>query len=114
MTCGVIEEKTLAALNEHLVEAKVGMQLVNCVPNEFEIHEVYSVLDPAAYVVRSLALFLRNQDPRRLKLCANEKCRWAFQDNSRNHSKRWCSSSACGNLTKVRAFRQWTKERSRR
>lgn len=41
----------------------------------------------------------------RVKLCANPLCRWAFYDESRNRSRRWCDSSECGNVMKARAFR---------
>jgi predicted RNA-binding Zn ribbon-like protein len=42
----------------------------------------------------------------RLKICPADDCRWAFYDHSRNHSRRWCSMSACGNRAKVRSYRQ--------
>jgi len=39
----------------------------------------------------------------RLKACRN--CRWAFFDESKNRSARWCSMSLCGNRLKTRAYR---------
>ena len=33
----------------------------------------------------------------RLKACAEDGCRWAFYDASRNQSGRWCSMAVCGN-----------------
>ncbi|MBU8818937.1 CGNR zinc finger domain-containing protein [Mycolicibacterium goodii] len=41
----------------------------------------------------------------RLKACANEECRWAFYDRSRNHGGSWCTMSVCGNKLKNRHFR---------
>jgi predicted RNA-binding Zn ribbon-like protein len=41
----------------------------------------------------------------RLKVCANDECRWAFYDRSRNHGGTWCDMSACGNKLKNREFR---------
>ena len=41
----------------------------------------------------------------RLKVCANDECRWAFYDRSRNHGGMWCEMSACGNKLKNRQFR---------
>jgi predicted RNA-binding Zn ribbon-like protein len=41
----------------------------------------------------------------RLKVCANDECRWAFYDRSRNHGGTWCEMSACGNRLKNREFR---------
>jgi predicted RNA-binding Zn ribbon-like protein len=42
----------------------------------------------------------------RLKLCANEGCRLAFFDSSKNRSGRWCSMTRCGNRMKGRAYRE--------
>jgi predicted RNA-binding Zn ribbon-like protein len=42
----------------------------------------------------------------RLKACPREECEWAFYDNSKNRSGRWCSMEACGNIEKARAFRE--------
>jgi predicted RNA-binding Zn ribbon-like protein len=42
---------------------------------------------------------------RDLKACRADSCRWAFVDGARNHSRRWCSMSACGNREKARRFR---------
>lgn len=41
----------------------------------------------------------------RVKACRAEDCRWAFYDRSRNRSGVWCDMAACGNRTKVRAYR---------
>jgi predicted RNA-binding Zn ribbon-like protein len=40
----------------------------------------------------------------RLKTCRN--CRWAFFDESKNRSARWCSMALCGNRLKTRAYRR--------
>jgi predicted RNA-binding Zn ribbon-like protein len=44
----------------------------------------------------------------RLKVCAEDSCRWAFYDQSRNRSRSWCSMAVCGNRNKARAFRSRT------
>jgi predicted RNA-binding Zn ribbon-like protein len=41
----------------------------------------------------------------RLKVCPDDGCAWAFYDESRNRSRRWCSMNVCGNRHKVRAYR---------
>ncbi|BDV29610.1 CGNR zinc finger domain-containing protein [Microbacterium terricola] len=38
----------------------------------------------------------------RLKACARDTCRWAYWDDSRNGSARWCSMAGCGNYVKMR------------
>ena len=40
-----------------------------------------------------------------LKACANDECRWAFYDRSRNHGGTWCDMASCGNKLKNRDFR---------
>lgn len=54
------------------------------------------VLAPVLWSAADLALAVR-----RLRLCANDKCRWLFVDDSKGGSRRWCSMSTCGNRAKV-------------
>jgi predicted RNA-binding Zn ribbon-like protein len=42
----------------------------------------------------------------RLKVCRNDRCRWAFYDTSRNRSGVWCSMAICGNRQKGRVYRR--------
>ena len=41
----------------------------------------------------------------RMKACAHDPCAWAFYDQSKNRSKRWCRMETCGNIEKARAHR---------
>jgi predicted RNA-binding Zn ribbon-like protein len=41
----------------------------------------------------------------RLRICANEDCRWAFEDTSRSGRRRWCDMTTCGNVAKARRHR---------
>ena len=41
----------------------------------------------------------------RVKACPKSSCQWAFYDQSRNRSRRWCSMEVCGNQEKTRSFR---------
>jgi predicted RNA-binding Zn ribbon-like protein len=60
----------------------------------------------AAAAALSLARLLAEGEPERLKLCANPACRWAYYDDSRNRRRRWCDATTCGNLMKVRRYRE--------
>ena len=42
----------------------------------------------------------------RLKVCADDGCRWAFYDHSRNRSRSWCNMASCGNRAKARSYRR--------
>ena len=46
----------------------------------------------------------------RAKVCPKDSCRWAFYDQSRNRSRRWCAMDVCGNREKTRAFRERQQE----
>lgn len=43
---------------------------------------------------------------KRLKVCADDECAWAYYDVSRNVSRSWCSMKGCGNKAKARRHRQ--------
>ncbi|NUS45937.1 MAG: CGNR zinc finger domain-containing protein [Mycobacteriaceae bacterium] len=42
----------------------------------------------------------------RIRVCAAEDCGLLFVDTSRPGHRRWCSMQRCGNLAKVRKYRQ--------
>lgn len=42
---------------------------------------------------------------RRLKICSNDACQWAFYDKSRARTGKWCSMQICGNRAKQQAWR---------
>jgi predicted RNA-binding Zn ribbon-like protein len=42
----------------------------------------------------------------RLKACPADSCLWAFYDQSKNRSAKWCRMEACGNVEKARKYRQ--------
>lgn len=46
----------------------------------------------------------------RFRICANDGCRWVFEDTSRAGRRRWCDMSSCGNRAKVRRFRSRRRE----
>jgi predicted RNA-binding Zn ribbon-like protein len=45
---------------------------------------------------------LTSEEIHLVKVC--DGCRWLFMDRSRNHSRRWCTMSGCGNRAKARRF----------
>lgn len=49
---------------------------------------------------------------RRLKVCRNGGCRWAFYDTSRGGTGKWCSMAVCGNRRKARAWRERQRQAS--
>jgi predicted RNA-binding Zn ribbon-like protein len=54
-------------------------------------------------VVRSAADLLTSADLHKLGECADDRgCAYLFMDESRNHTRRWCSMESCGNRAKAR------------
>ena len=41
----------------------------------------------------------------RIRICANDTCRWLFYDESRAGRRRWCDMATCGNRAKARRHR---------
>lgn len=63
-------------------------------------------------VAASLAQTLADGLGSRIRICENNNCNWVFLDDTRNRSKRFCDDKMCGNLMKVRRFRERKKSES--
>ncbi len=65
--------------------------------------------DPAGIlwqIALSASELLTSGSLHKVKECAGEDCGWLFLDTSKNGSRQWCSMKDCGNLVKVRKFRE--------
>ena len=60
------------------------------------------------------AMLLGSDDVDQLKQCGGTACGWLFLDTTRNHSRHWCRMADCGNLAKVRRFRERHRRRRTR
>ncbi len=65
-------------------------------------------------VARSVADLLTDDTVEQLRECAGEGCSWLFLDRSRNHRRKWCSMSSCGNRAKARRHYARIKSTSER
>lgn len=61
------------------------------------------------HVSLAAAKLLTSNQLDRVKECPGENCGWLFLDTSRNGSRQWCDMKDCGNLAKVRRFREKKK-----
>lgn len=65
-------------------------------------------------IAASLADTLTGHDRERVKICANDGCRWAYYDVTKGRTRRWCNDRTCGNRDRVRRARAVAKRRSGR
>jgi predicted RNA-binding Zn ribbon-like protein len=74
--------------------------------SRYTFAQVGDRLDQArATIAGSLAQFLAEDTPSRLRTCANEGCRFLFIDRSPTGRRRWCDMRTCGNQAKVARHR---------
>ncbi|MFD0589121.1 CGNR zinc finger domain-containing protein [Paenibacillus sp. GCM10027627] len=86
-----------------LHEASVQMELI---PVNVSWENVLSE------VASSFAVTLQDGLVSRIRICGNSNCNWVFLDDTRNRSKKFCDDKLCGNLMKVRRFRERKKSDS--
>jgi len=76
----------------------------------YTLAQVGDRLDQArATIASSLAQFLADDAPSRLRVCANDGCRYLFIDRSPTGRRRWCDMRTCGNQAKVARHRARAK-----
>lgn len=100
-------DSDLLELNTILLAAPASLQLVRH-DTRYQLEQVPRRKDwkwVQAKIAASFAELLVIYEPRRLKVCENVHCRWIFYDESKSHSRRFCSSNKCANLVKMRRFR---------
>ena len=61
-----------------------------------------SAAQPLAHILDAVETARAGGSWNRLKACSRDSCRWAYWDDSRNRSGRWCSMAGCGNHIKMR------------
>jgi predicted RNA-binding Zn ribbon-like protein len=61
--------------------------------------------DALAGVCQPLVALVAAGDADRLRICANDGCRWVFHDTSPTGRRRWCSMASCGNRAKAARHR---------
>lgn len=62
---------------------------------------VPAVVNLLAPVIWSAGDLFAGERLPRVRLCANEKCRWLFLDDSKGGTRRWCAMRSCGNRAKA-------------
>jgi len=101
-----VPKAELMILNSYVQEAARHMSLVETngrfawrfddVGNEFDA--------PLWPIARSAAELLASDQLQFVRACASKTCAWLFLDASKNHRRRWCDMTKCGNRAKVNSF----------
>ncbi len=102
-----VAEADLATLNTRLRQttfiyqvARIGQSYqLTSVPAEQDWSQVQSE------IIVDFLMLLTEHDPQRLRICANQHCLYVFYDETRSHTRRFCSIDKCANLVKLRRFR---------
>jgi predicted RNA-binding Zn ribbon-like protein len=55
-------------------------------------------------IARSAADLLSSDQLAFVRACASKTCLWLFLDTSKNHRRRWCDMTKCGNRAKFQRF----------
>jgi predicted RNA-binding Zn ribbon-like protein len=101
-----VDAQALETVNA-ILRARSALELV---PDEGGValahRHVGDPLDDAlAAVAEPLVAVIAAGGIDRLRICANDGCRWVFQDSSRTGRRRWCSMASCGNRAKAARHR---------
>ncbi len=102
---GALREVNRALRAQYLIElvpAKDGVSLDHR-------HEGDPINGAMARLAEAVARELTQGDPRRMRICANDECRWVFRDYSPAGRRKWCDMSTCGNRAKAARHRERQK-----
>ncbi len=70
--------------------------------------------DAFARLAEPLVTEIASGRPERLRVCANDTCRWVFFDSSPAARRRWCSMDSCGNRAKAARHRARRRAETKR
>ena len=93
-------------LNQHVQEAAQHLALV-AGRRHFEWKfegDSYDLFAPLWPIARDAAELLASERLEFVRTCASKTCEWLFLDESKNHRRRWCDMTKCGNRAKVKRF----------
>ena len=75
-------------------------------------HEGDPISGAMARLSEAVTRELTGSNVRRLRVCANEECRWVFNDHSPAGRRKWCDMSSCGNRAKAARHRERQKQKA--
>lgn len=109
-----VPQASLMVLNGYVQSAARHTNLVES-DGKFELQFEPTTSDfdaPLWPIARSAAELLASDQLQYVRACASKTCEWLFLDESKNHRRRWCDMTKCGNRAKVQSFYKRTKKAS--
>lgn len=108
-----VSTQAVAAINEELAKPSGFTEIIKGDDGfekrfRFDLSEPSKLLQPLA---ESAADFLCYANFDLLRKCESASCVLYFYDTTKNHRRRWCSMSGCGNKAKAAAFYRRKKGR---
>lgn len=101
------EAEDVAALDREVLIARSHERLVGSPRFAWEWDAAPGAMDRMLWpVVLSAAALLTAPEVERVGQCPGDRCGWLFLDTSRSRRRRWCDMADCGNVAKVRRFRE--------
>lgn len=107
-----VPQATLDGIN-HVLRARVGSLELVRIKQGYETQFRPRFSEPAQLLVpiaESAAALLSDGDLTLVRKCQNPRCILYFYDTTKNHARRWCSMTACGNRAKVAAHYRRTRD----
>ena len=101
-----VPSAALIVFNQHVQQS---LQHLKLVPGKgrfewkFDMTE-HELLAPLWPIARDAAELLASDHLEYVRTCAAKTCEWLFLDESKNHRRRWCDMTKCGNRAKVKRF----------
>ena len=95
-------EPSIKAINQILKTNKVYSQIHNH-NGDIELVTIPTSpnYDPLVLIAKTAVELLTQKDLALIKNCGDPVCTLLFYDESKNHTRRWCSMNRCGNRAKA-------------
>lgn len=108
-----VSDSAIAAINEQLTKQSGFTELIRSEGAfekrfRFDLSEPSRLLHPIAESAADFFCYARFE---LLRKCESSSCVLYFYDTTKNHRRRWCSMSGCGNKAKAAAFYKRKKGR---
>jgi predicted RNA-binding Zn ribbon-like protein len=101
----------LARLNADAQSAAQHLRLVRADDHfEWRFEDLGSFDGILWPIARAATELLASDQLQFVRACLSKECEWFFLDTSKNHQRRWCDMTKCGNRAKVRRFYARQKE----